>query len=149
MIVSGVAATPRSALQGHVLLAGAVDVTQRGVPLCLEHGRQIGEVTRMQYFGHDLYVIAETDDEAALQLDYFSIAGKPIEREQRGAVWHVSKLQCTEISLVKVPQNDRCVVFERKASDPFRALYKTRARELDLFKQAFGALAKGLQLMAR
>ncbi len=52
MIVTGIAATAHADLQGHVLLSGAVDVAQRGIPLCLEHGnRQIGEVTNLLYAG--------------------------------------------------------------------------------------------------
>lgn len=83
MIVSGIACTPAAALQGHLLLAGAIDITRR-VPLFIEHKHAVGEVTNLLYVGNDLYIIAETDDETALQLDFFSVAGKPLQREQHG-----------------------------------------------------------------
>ena len=83
-IITGIAATPHVDIENHVLLADAVDVTRRGVPLFWEHKRQIGEVCHMQYVGHDLYINAETSDADALKLDHLSIAGKSVHREQRG-----------------------------------------------------------------
>ena len=148
MIVSGICATVHADLGGYVLLGDAVDTAQR-VKLCIEHGREIGEVTHLQYIGNDLFVTAETDDADALKLDYFSVAGRPLEREQHGNVFHVTRFRLTEISLVKTPANDRCVVLDRKPSDPFRALHKTNAARIDLFKRAFETLRCGLQQVSR
>lgn len=149
MIIGGICASPDAHLQGHVLLSGAVDCTQRP-PLCLEHGRQIGEVVQLMYAGSDLHCLCEVDDEeAAAGRDFFSIAGRSLAREQHGNFWHVSKFRATEISLVRVPQNDRCLVLTRKPSSPFRAMQKARVREIDLFKQAFETLKAGLQEVAR
>jgi hypothetical protein len=149
MIISGIAATAHADLQGHVLLAGAVDLTRR-VPLYCEHKRAIGEVTSMMYVHTDLYIVAETDDAEALKLGYFSVAGKPRAREQRGDVWHVSRFDLDEISLVKSPANSRCVVIERKEHyDPFRAVARTRMRELDLYSQAISRLSEGLNALGR
>ena len=54
-----------------------MDCTRRDIPLCLEHGRSIGEVTYLTYVGSDLYCQCEADDEeAAADLDFFSIAGR-------------------------------------------------------------------------
>ena len=95
------------------------------------------------YVGHDLYITAETDDEAAARLGFFSIAGKPLDSERRSdGLKNVTKFRC-------IPQNDRCVVIERKASSPFRALHRTRMHQLELFKQAFTVLSRGLQEIAR
>ena len=148
MIISGIAATVHADIGGYVLLGNAIDTTKR-VKLCFEHGREIGDVTHLQYIGNDLYITAETDDETALKLDYFSVAGHPIERAQHGKYWHVSRFGLTEISLVKTPANDRCVVIDRKPSDPFRAWQKTRTRQIDLFSQAFEALHRDLQQVIR
>jgi len=149
MIVSGIAATAHTHLQGFVLLGGAVDVTRRDIPLYLNHQHQIGEITHLMYVGHDLYVTAETDDAEAHKLDYFSVAARPLAREQRGNLWHVSRARLIEISLVAVPANDRCVVIDRKESSPFRALQKVSAQEHDLYIRAFETLARGLQEVCR
>jgi len=149
MIVSGIAATPHFDLQGNILLGGAIDVTRRDIPLYLNHQHQIGEVTHLMYCGHDLHCIAETDDAEAQQLDYFSVAARPLAREQRGNLWHVSRARLIEISLVKTPQNSRCQVLDRKESSPFRALEKATIRQHDLFIELFTKLAHGLQEVCR
>ena len=148
MIVTGIAATVHADLGGHVLLGGAVDTSQR-VKLCFEHGREIGEVTCLHYLGNDLFVTAETDDADALKLDYFSVAGRPLERSQHGKFWHVTRFRLTEISLVKIPANDRCVVIDRKPSEPMRKFIKMQNQQHDLFIAAFGALSRGLKEVAR
>jgi hypothetical protein len=149
MIVSGIAATAHTHLQGFVLLGGAIDVTRRDIPLYLNHQHQIGEVTHLMYCGHDLHCIAETDDAEAQQLGYFSVAARPLAREQRGNLWHVSRARLIEISLVKTPANDRCQVLSRKESSPFRALQRLSAQEHDLYIRAFETLARGLQEVCR
>ena len=149
MIISGIAATPHTHLQGYVLLAGAVDVTRRDIPLYLNHQHQIGEVTHLMYCGHDLHCVAETDAAEAHKLDYFSVAARPLAREQRGNLWHVSRARLIEISLVKTPQNSRCRVLDRKESFPFRALEKATIQQHDLAIQLFSKLAHGLQEVCR
>jgi hypothetical protein len=153
VVISGIAATAHADLQGHVLLAGSVDVTRRDIPLCLEHGRRIGEVTNLLYAGHDLYITAEITDDpvdpAIHKLGFLSICGKPVERAQRGDVYHVTKFICSEISLVKIPANSRCIVFERKAGspDPMRKFARTKARELDLVIARVTCVGKMLKLL--
>ena len=87
---------------------------------------RIGEITHLQYVGNDLHVVAETDDADALKLDFFSVSGRPVIKEQRGSIWRVTKFRLIEVSLVRVPQNEKCVVIERKASDPMRNYIKAR-----------------------
>lgn len=148
MILRGIAATPHSALQGHVLLAGAVDVAQR-IPLWIEHSHEIGEILHLQYIGDALHIMAETDDADAAQLGFFSVSGKPVERTRDGGLWRVTKFSLLEVSLVRRPVNANCRVYERSAHDPLRELAKIRSHQLDLVIRGFGVLAQGLQLMAR
>jgi len=148
MIITGIACTPH--MQNHILLSGAVDITRAAtIPLFIEHKYRVGDVVRLDYVANDLFCTAETDDEAALKLGFLSIAGKPLRREARAdGRWLVHEFLCAEISVVARPANSKCVVLERKPSDPFRALAKTRQRELDLFADAFRKLANGLQSIA-
>ena len=54
-----------------------------------------------------------------------------------------------EISLTSRPCNPACKVIEVRAVNPLREMHKTRMRELDLFADAFRALERGLQGLAR
>ena len=151
MIVSGIAASHRADLGGYILLAGAIDTASRP-PIRLEHGsREVGHVTAMLYVNHDLHITAEIeDDPELLKFDYFSVAGRPLQREQHGNFYRVGRFRLDEISLVKTPANPHCQVLKRRPSDPFRGLARTRCHQIDLFKQAFEAFAKVLpQLMVQ
>lgn len=46
--------------------------------------------------------------------------------------------------MVRVPQNEKCIVIERKPSDPMRKYIKARNQQHDLFIAAFTTLAKRL-----
>ena len=87
MILRGIAATNDCAIDGHLLQRDAVDVMQRA-PLFKEHQREIGRVLQMFYHSDaNLHVVVETDDADALRLNYFSVAGRPIERAPHGKLF--------------------------------------------------------------
>jgi hypothetical protein len=149
MLISGICTTPRTDIAGHILLGHAIDEAARP-PLCVEHKRDraIGRVTHLQYIGDDLHLIAEVDDPvdpAVLKLNYFSPGGRPLVRSQRGNYWEVTRFDLFEVSLVAAAANDRCLVLDRQPSDPMCKFVRTRAREFDLFMEAFHVLIRNLK----
>jgi hypothetical protein len=131
MIITGIATTPGTAINGYFLEGGAIDCRQQSVPLFHNHERKIGEVISLSYRGDRLIATVETNDPVGHSSNFMSPAVRVIEHHNG----RVRKAFLQELSILNSPVNEDCRILERRARDPMIEYTRARLKQFDLFRE--------------